>query len=397
MNLKDELEKLCLIEKSFIDELFQDFFSVNNLVLTDLVDLSCKDYYNNCEIIKIEIKDWKNYNDFIEKSLEKITNYYLDWENFIEWMSNKDSINFVLKQLNHYTPINAISYSYIKSLYNIEVWEYLFSKWDDFIEYLEWLEDNNLRKNACNSLKNSEIIIKDIYSDEKYILSNGSIKTSRQILWHLHWDIGEFILFLLVEGFLRSPLLFSKIRHCKSSPQDKIKWSDWIHIELDDENNYLYNFLESKINKDFSSSLKQSIESNNEFLSNNWEWDINNEVTILFNNNSIINNRYDFLFNWKYNNYIVPYLNSNIKQENINFNLICLLWYNCTEYSNMKNNLINISDYIDSYSIERIKKILINYKKIEKNLSWKKVRIFMLPLIDELELIKVFLDKIKID
>jgi hypothetical protein len=200
---------------------------------------------------------------------------------------------------------------------------------------------------------------------------------------------------LLTEWALKSPLLFSKVKHCKSSPWDKVKWSDWIHISADENDNIFYNFLEAKINKDFKSSLRQVIESNKEFLDNNWKWDIDNEITILYSNIDTIDKKYHFLFKGGFEKSIFPYLKK-AKQNKLPFHIVCLISYNWDQYKNYKNGIISKKDYIDKISLSRIKNILSEYKLIEDKLNWRRIKIFMLPLINEVELIKIFLNKIKV-
>jgi len=61
----------------------------------------------------------------------------------------------------------------------------------------------------------------------------------------------------------------------------------------------------------------------------------------------------------------------------------------------MKESTLSASDYVDTNTIKRITLLLEKYKGIEDKLNGRKVRVFLLPLIDEIDLIKIFLDKIK--
>lgn len=396
MSIKDDVEDLCQIDDIFINEIFDYFFDKKNIEAKDLDFFDTLKHYDNFEIIKIEIKDWKTYDQFIEKALTKITNYYLDGETTIEWLSHDESCNYVFKQLNHYIPIEWVSFSYIRTLRWLEIWNQKFNNWDEFIAYFEQIESHKDRLKLFENIPFNTINVLDLNIDDSYVLSNWAIRTTRQILWYLHWDIWEFILFLLTEWVLKSPLLFSKVNHCKSSPWDKVKWSDWIHISIDEDNNVFYSFLESKINKDFSSSLSQVIESNKEFLSNIWEWDINNEISILFSNKDTIDKKYKFLFQNGFIKTIVPYLNDKPSQDNLPFDIVCLLSYNCNNYKSFKEGIFDRSTYIESSVLNKIESVLLKYKWIEDKLYWRKIRIFMLPLVNEIDFIKIFLDNIKI-
>jgi hypothetical protein len=321
----------------------------------------------------------------------------LDWEDIVAGKDKEKSKKFVYKQLNKYTPIKWISFTELKALNHYEIWDKIFRNFFEFKLALSSYKDNRSRKKAIKKLQFKDIVPLSIQSDENYLLENGSIRTSRQILWYLHWDIWELILFLLVEWFLKSPVFFSKIRHCKSSSWDKVKWSDWIHIELSDEWDIVYNFLESKINKDFDSSLSQVIESNNEFISNLWEWGLNSEVTILYNNHTVIDNRFIDLLWDNYESIIAPYLDDKTKQIELKYNIVSLIWYNCDLYKRFLEKEPDLEFlYINTTSIKRIKNVLKEYKLIENKLNWKKVTIFLLPLIDEVKLIKTFLHEIEI-
>lgn len=396
MCIKNDLESLCKIDSSFINEIFDYFFDSLILKAENLEFFDNSKHYSNFEVIKIEVKNWKTYDDFIETALTKITNYYLDGDSNIEWLSHEESSNYVFKQLNHYIPIEWISFSYIKTLGKLKSWEKEFANWDEFISYIQQIENHKDRLKLFENISFKKINALDLNIEDSYVLSNWAIRTSRQILWYLHWDIWEFILFLLTEWVLKSPLLFSKVNHCKSSPWDKVKWSDWIHISVDESDNIFYNFLESKVNKDFWSSLSQVIESNKEFLNNVWEWDISNEISILFSNKDTIDKKYKFLFQNGFIKVVVPYLNDKIAQNNLLFDIVCLISYNCNHYKNFKEGSFSKEDYIENNTLTRIENILSKYKLIEDKLNWRKVKVFMLPLVNEIDFIKIFLDKITV-
>jgi hypothetical protein len=78
MVTKGDIENLCSINQDFISKLFDDFFYERKIKIESLINFSCDEYYNNCDIRKIEIKKGKTYEGFINLALGKIVNYYLD-------------------------------------------------------------------------------------------------------------------------------------------------------------------------------------------------------------------------------------------------------------------------------------------------------------------------------
>jgi hypothetical protein len=199
-----------------------------------------------------------------------------------------------------------------------------------------------------------------------------------------YWWI--FIVFF-VESLLKKPLLFSKIQHSKSSGNDKVKWSDWIHIWIGKDNNPIFFFLESKIIWKFSKSLKEAIESQSKFLTDK-NFGIENEINILFSNMHTINALgWKFLF-WEFEDYINPYRRS---EKNLNFELVSLISYELWNYYNDSKN----KKYIENKTIKkRIIKVLEEYKNVSDILDNRKVYIFLLPLVSVFELIKQYLNKL---
>lgn len=385
------LEDLCSVKQSDFEEIFDDFFVVRNINQNEISShLDKSQIYNNYEIKKIEIKNWLDYNGFIDKLLLKLNSYYYDWNK----NNDKDIIDFneATKDLNQYTPK---IWMLLDDFIDVEIW---INKWSYYIEDKEWkilIKDSlkkDEKKELINYLETKQLLnIENINHDKKYIIlwKNNKIyfPTSKQILWYLHGDIGEFILFFLVEWYLKKPVLFSKVQHCKSSPWDKVKWSDWIHISYEDWKPKFI-FLESKFRNNFWACVDETIESQEEFLINQWEWDINNEIRILYKNNLIVSWLwyYKTLFeNWFFN-FINPYWRKEINWNDLHFDLVSWIIYELWDYN---------TDYNQTETIDRINYTLKKYKNIEKLLNNKKVTIFLFPLISDVELIKTFLNKIK--
>jgi hypothetical protein len=387
MPTNENLADICSVKMTDFSELFDLFFDVRKIDISSKIDFRDPIFYQKCLITKIEVKEWKTYDQFLDKALEKIVEYYLDWEN------DASKKNWILKQLNQYIPVRGISLTKLHSLTSINHSEGT-ETWEGIIVKIRALEkDKKKVKKLIENIPFEDIRSVNLESEEDYLLDSWSIRSARQILGYLHGDLWEFLLFFLVEWFLGHPVLFSKVRHCKSSPWDKVKWSDGIHIGLVD-GQYIYNFLEAKITKSFDDSLRQSLASNVEFLSNEGEWDLNNEVTILFNNTANVDKKLNSLFENGFQSEIEPYLDNPEEQQSINFCLSCLLSYNCDLYwaSLISGNHIG---YVDSVSVKRVQDLLKEYKSIEVLLWWKQVNVFLFPLKDEIEIIKLFLSKIK--
>lgn len=341
--MEDILKKLCSVNKEDFDSVFEEFFTQRKIEISSYIDFTDQNYYDKCKINKIEIKNGKSYDEFLDILLWKLTNYYFDWE------MKEDELEYVKSELNKYRPKHWISLSDLKSE------DIIFKKGDK-------LPDGTKAK-------------KDM--------------SSRQLLSHLHWDIWEFLLFFLTEGFLNSPVLFSKVQYMRSHSQDKVKWSDWIHIWFD--NWFYFNFLESKIHWDFQ--LDEIFDSNEKLLSPSG---LSQEISILHKGRNNIK-RYGFIFKDWFEDFINPYRKNLINQWDLPFNLVCLLAYKCESYSKLKNWDISVENHIDNYTINRIKLILEGYKKLDTNwlLNGKHINFFLLPLCDEVELIQKFLLKIE--
>lgn len=386
MQNKINLENSCSVKEKDFNSIFDDFFKVRNIKQNDLENkLDVAKIYNNYEIKKVEIKEWLSYEEFIKKLLDKLNSYYYDWNK----NNNKDDIDFKLatEDLNRYSPkIGMILEDFKQS--NI-----LDKKWIDFIEEKSWrlyIKDDLKKEEKLaliDFIKNQKVLnLKDINKGIKYIIywnnNKFSFLTSKQILWYLHWDIWEFILFFLVEWYLKNPVLFSKVQHSKSSPWDKVKWSDGIHIWYKNwKPNFI--FLESKFKNDFSLCLEKTIDSQKEFL----EWGISKEIIILSKESSTIDWLwcYGKLFNNWFEEYINPYRRKKIKFNELPFDLVSWIIY----------ELWDDYEYIEKETFKRINNTLKKYKEIEKILGNRKVTIFLLPLVNDEELIKIFLEKIK--
>lgn len=387
MSDNENLADICSVKMADFSELFDLFFDVRKIDISSKIDFRDPIFYQKCLITKIEVKKWKTYDQFLDKALEKIVEYYLDWE------CDPSKKNWILKQLNQYMPVRGITLTKLRSLPTINHSEGI-ETWEEIILKIQSLgKDKKKVKKLIENITFEDIKSVDLESEEDYLLDSWSIRSARQILGYLHGDLWEFLLFFLVEWFLEHPVLFSKVRHCKSSPWDKVKWSDGIHIGIAD-GKYVYNFLEAKITKSFDDSLRQSLASNVEFLSNDGEWDLNNEVTILFNNTANVDKKLNSLFKRGFQSEIEPYLDNLGEQQEMNFCLSCLLSYNCDLYWASLISMDHIG-YVDTISVGRIQNLLKEYKNIENLLWGRQVNVFLFPLKDEIEIIKLFLSKIK--
>jgi len=380
--MEEKLKNLCSVKKEDFDEIFNDFFDVRNINQTELEEKIDKTkIYNNYEIKKVEIKKELNYSDFLDKLLEKFNSYYYDWNR--DWKRDIKYQKKAYEWINNYTPKTGILLEdFKKEVFWWKVGEYFLD--DDKLKQLKKGDKDLIIK----YLKTSTISnVLELEKWKKYILLSKhnkiSIQSESKILWYLHWDIWEFILYFLVEWFLKSPILFSKIRHSKSSWALKINWTDWIHFKID-EWAPKFLFLESKFKKDFSLCVEETIWSQKKLLENEWEWDINNELHILESKWPIIWNDFDIFFeNW-FEDFINPYYIGDKDQKKLPFDLVSWIIYELID-----------TQFIEEKTVSKIKTLLEWYKDIEKLIGGRKVTIFLLPLVDNEEILKQFLDKTK--
>ncbi len=55
-NVVEDIRDFCTIKKTDFDGIFDDFFLKRSLKIGDLLKLDDAEYYQNCDIFKIEIK-----------------------------------------------------------------------------------------------------------------------------------------------------------------------------------------------------------------------------------------------------------------------------------------------------------------------------------------------------
>ncbi|WP_404331614.1 DUF1837 domain-containing protein [Mesobacillus maritimus] len=92
-------------------------------------------------------------------------------------------------------------------------------------------------------------------------------------------ELGEILLFCLLESHLRAPKIMTKME-LKTSTNDYVKGSDGVHLLKIDEQNYQLIFGESKLNGDYQKGLYQAFKSINDFITrkNN---NINHEIGLI--------------------------------------------------------------------------------------------------------------------
>lgn len=377
-----DFRDLCSVKKEDFDEIFNDFFEVriiNQEELESKIDRT--NIYTNYQIKKVEIKSGLNYNDFLEKLLKKFNSYFYDWNR--DWVRSDLHKSKAYEWVNNYTPRTGIL------LEDFKKHTFGWKTWEDFIQGNKIVDiTKNEKELIVEYLKTSQISdVLELQEWEKYVLLSKhnkiSIQSQSKILWSLHWDIWEFILYFFVEWFLHSPILFSKIRHSKSSWADKIKWTDGIHFIIEDDQPKLL-FLESKFKKDFFGCVDEVVSSQFEFLDNTWEWDINNELHILEWKWPLVDKDFWIFFEEGFEKFIDPYYTWELNQKELPFDLVSWLIY---EH--------DTSHFIEEETLERVNALLKAYKDIESSLAWRKVTILLLPMLSSEEILKIFLDKTK--
>lgn len=78
-------------------------------------------------------------------------------------------------------------------------------------------------------------------------------------------ELGEVLLYCLLEAHLNAPKIFTKLK-LKTSSQDYVKGSDGIHLLKIKKNNYQLVFGESKMDEDLTRSLSEGFKSIYEFV-----------------------------------------------------------------------------------------------------------------------------------
>jgi hypothetical protein len=193
-NVREQLENMCKIKKEDFDKLFKDFFEIRKINLNDeFLKKFSKNIYSNYEIKKVEIKEGMEYWDFIKEIFEYFLYYYYDDFRNREF-NNIWDYEWMVRWLNKYYPK--------KWLFEEEFNKLLQEKFPSYANK-PLKEINKLRKKYREEilLYFNDININNIIEDEKYILVDQSKKfykrNWKQIIWHLHWDIGEFLLYFL--------------------------------------------------------------------------------------------------------------------------------------------------------------------------------------------------------
>lgn len=95
------------------------------------------------------------------------------------------------------------------------------------------------------------------------------------------WEAWELLLYCFLETYLQAPKILSKIE-LKTSSQDYVKGSDWVHLL--DLWNWTYHliFCESKLNNDLTTSLREAFTSIKTFKTREKN-NLHNEITLVDN------------------------------------------------------------------------------------------------------------------
>lgn len=234
-----------------------------------------------------------------------------------------------------------------------------------------------------------------------FVLSRQKIKEyiwkpmwgSKQVRWKLRdylsntWELWEYLLYCFLESDLGAPKILSKLE-LKTSPNDYVKWADWVHIKKiwDD---YVLLFWESKtiiqLKKWIDSALLSIYDFKN-WIKRNKEWVETDRDTskfwIWYEKALISDNLWKETFNEDeekfFKSLIFPSRNNNC---NVNTGFAIFIWFE-----------IDISKFQDlsnaefSNKLEEVLKEKINKKKdyiLEeiktKNLQWHNLYFYFLP------------------
>ncbi len=109
-------------------------------------------------------------------------------------------------------------------------------------------------------------------------------------------ELGEILLYCLLESHLKAPKIFTKMQ-LKTSSNDYVKGADGVHLLDLGNKNYQLIFGESKLNNDFQRGLYEAFTSINDYLTRA-ENNINDEITLLnshLENETVTEELYQFL------------------------------------------------------------------------------------------------------
>lgn len=199
-------------------------------------------------------------------------------------------------------------------------------------------------------------------------------------------EVWEFLLYFLTESILEHPMIISKMK-CKTNPNMPIFWSDGVYIWIENWNLKFY-FGEAKICSSLQNAKKESKESFWTTLQP--EQILNNDINLLCNNLWNLRSDDPVLIN-QINQILNPFNEEEIDITLFNYDIICLLWYECDVYKSNKNKIYS-KEYLDKVIFDI--KYLFRYYKDISGLENKKINFFLLPLYDHKQLIVDFLNQI---
>lgn len=199
-------------------------------------------------------------------------------------------------------------------------------------------------------------------------------------------EIWEFILYFLTESVLWYPMLISKMKF-KTNTTMPLNWADGIHIGVDAGGKLQIYMGEAKICNSLDNAKTQAKDSLSTSLSP--------EVMLNTDLNLIWRNQYDWNI-WdntelraKLEQLINPFFEEDEQVEQFNFDIVCLLGYECDHYKKNIDKLISDADYLNEVE-KKLKSIFRTFKNIS-SLWDRKIQFFLLPLFNHEDLIRWFL------
>lgn len=199
-------------------------------------------------------------------------------------------------------------------------------------------------------------------------------------------EIWEFILYFLTESVLWYPMLISKMKF-KTNTKMPLNWSDGIHIGIDAWGKLQIYMGEAKICNSLENAKTQAKDSLSTSLSP--EEMLNTDLNLIWRNQSDWNIWDNTELRQKLEQLINPFFEEDEKVEQFNFDIVCLLGYECSDYKNNVNSVMSDADYLDQVS-KNLKWIFRTFKDIS-SLWDRKIQFFLLPLFNHEDLIRWFL------
>jgi len=172
-------------------------------------------------------------------------------------------------------------------------------------------------------------------------------------------EIGEMILWLLMEVVLNAPQIVAKM-DLKTNPNLEVFGSDGIHIKIDENEILNIFFGEAKFYNDIYGALDSAFKSIEDFHSDSMHSHEYNLVTTHYK--YLTNNQHDKVY---------KYISGQIDADEVKINHACLIGYDWDEYKKLDTNdrrefITNFTDIYQKETIRLTELIQTRFDKFSK-------------------------------